>query len=104
MYELELQKLNTEHMHHQEVFDQLPPLVDFDVIFLDLGSTQDRLNYATSVRNRLRKNGVLLLDDWQMPHYRDRMRPLLESQGFSVLPLPITRDEHGRYLAQAMRQ
>ena len=104
LYELELEELDTSHMLHHDVFARLPGTQErFDLIFFDLADTDTRAQWAPRVVEWLRPAGLLVLDDWHMPHYRARVLPLLQERGFTVTPLPETTDEFGRYLATATR-
>jgi hypothetical protein len=105
--ELELEGLDTSHMLHHDIFARLPDEhhhARFDLIFLDLADSDTRVQWLPRVMDWLAPQGLLVLDDWQMPHYQTRAQPVLREAGFVVTPLPETRDAFGRYLALAERE
>lgn len=71
----------------------------FDVVFVDLDNTATRVRYAESFVRWTKPGGLLVLDDWHMPHYREPMTAALAALGVTVEPLPETTDEWGRFLA-----
>lgn len=104
--ELEWENVGTDHCHHLDVFDAMTELEGhFDVLFVDIGPTAVRVRLAERGRLGywLAPGGLILLDDWHMPHYREAMQPALEAQGFAVKPCRGSQDRHGRYLAEARR-
>lgn len=71
----------------------------FDLVFVDLDSTATRRRYAEQFVRWVKPGGLLVLDDWHMPHYRGPMTERLAALGMTVEPLPETTDEWGRYMA-----
>lgn len=74
-------------------------VTQFDIVFVDLDNTSTRLRHAADFVRWTRPGGLLVLDDWHMPHYREPMTARLMELGVAVEPLPETTDEWGRYLA-----
>jgi predicted O-methyltransferase YrrM len=85
-------------MMHETLFHEPPP---FDFIFLDLGPTALRVEEAPRVVRLLAPDGLLVLDDWHMPHYRRRMVPVMRKLGYELRPIPQSKDRFGRYVAEA---
>jgi predicted O-methyltransferase YrrM len=102
LYELEQEHLDTSHVLHQDVFARIVPR-QFDVLFLDLADTGTRLALAPTLPRWLKSQGLLILDDWHMEHYREPMTAALVDHGLTVTPIPASEDEYGRYLATATR-
>lgn len=75
----------------------------FDVVFVDLDNTATRVRHAADFVRWTKPGGLLVLDDWHMPHYREPMLLDLTSRGLVVNEAPETTDEWGRYLAWTRR-
>lgn len=71
----------------------------FDVVFVDLDSAATRVKYVGEIVQWAKPGGLIVLDDWHMPHYRAPMTLALASRGMHVFDVPETTDEWGRYLA-----
>lgn len=100
--ELENEGLPTEHCLHFDVFKGIkckPAL--FDWIFMDMADTTTRAKALPYVAGLLKRDGLLILDDWQFPHYRRRAEPILKKLGLEVVALPQTKDRFKRYVAEA---
>ncbi len=69
-------------------------------IFYDMGSTSLRVANMELVASWLTRDGLLVLDDWHMPHYRKKAAPRLLALGMKVEELDWT-DEFSRRMALA---
>lgn len=84
----------------------------YDLVLMDLGpipwrkgvgGALTRVEHAPFAASLVAPDGLLVLDDWHQPGYADAMTPVLLGLGFSVVPLPETLDEFGRFAAVATR-
>lgn len=71
----------------------------FDLVFVDLDNTGTRIRHADDFLRWTKPGGLLVLDDWHMAHYREPMTRRLAALGMTVVAVPETTDEWGRYLA-----
>lgn len=75
----------------------------FDLICVDLGNLDFRVDRAELFASWLSPNGIMVLDDFGMRDYAERMTQRLEHAGLKVSADPSTVDEYGTYLALAER-
>lgn len=75
------------------------PHESFDLVFVDLDNMETRITHAEQFVRYTRSGGLLVLDDWQMPHYHTPMTIALATCNVFVHAVPESIDPHGRYLA-----
>lgn len=104
--ELQARELSIENMFLHEVWEESVKTSrkKYDFIFLDLGDTRARKRRGAVLAGKLKKKGLMVLDDWHMPHYNGEMRDILESAGMTVVDHKETIDRYGRYVAEAYFQ
>lgn len=101
--ELLERNFDTSRMAHFDTALTDCAVTSFDLTFVDLDNTATRLKHAADFVRWTRSGGLLVLDDWHMPHYREPMTAKLADLGISVEPLPETTDEWGRYMAMGRK-
>lgn len=73
----------------------------YGIVSVDIFNTPYRLTLAPKLAGWLGLGGIMLLDDWHMPHYAVPMTDALLKLGLRVEPQPGTTDEFGRFCALA---
>lgn len=90
--------------HNANGFYRVAPRLNlFDFMFIDLGKTPLRIAEFPRYEPLLRVGGLMLLDDWHMPHYREPMTEVLHGAGYDISPIPNSTDRFGRFMALAQR-
>lgn len=93
-----------DHFYFLHQVIEADPSELFDVVFVDMDSTATRVSMAKDIVHWTRPGGLIILDDWQMNHYRGPMTFALAGLGIvPITPEPSTKDRHGRYLAWARK-
>ena len=100
--ELVRDKLDIANCMEQTTFDNLR-VEPFDVVCVDLGNMDYRVERAPDIARWTANGGIILLDDFGMRDYAERMTSALNAQGFAVAPVWETLDEYDTYMAQAVR-
>jgi len=102
--ELSLLGLRTDHVLPLTELITTVPVPTFDLVFVDLDSPPTRVAHVSWLMQWLRPGGLLVLDDWHMPYYREPMTEALSAHGFVITEHPETKDQWGRFLASAVHQ
>lgn len=78
-------------------------LEPFDLITVDIGDTAYRYGSAEKIAGWVAPGGVIVLDDWHLHTYPDRMGEALARLGFDVTVHHGTLDQFGGKVATAER-
>lgn len=98
--ELARDGLNEEHCFVHAGFEARERGL-FDLISVDIGSCQFRVENAAQFASWLATGGLMVLDDWHMKPYPEFMGAALAALGLAVTPHPETEDDG--FLATAER-
>jgi len=100
--ELQRDGLNDEHCYTHAEFDALQ-WEPFDLISVDEGNLEHRVTIVDALARWCAPRGLLVLDDWKMRDYAQRMTVALTDLGFTVTERYDTMDEFDQFLALAER-
>lgn len=107
LYEIEHLGFDSRHCLHHALFHQLPLERTggrFDLIFHDLNGLPERVRQLPNLDRWLAPFGLIVLDDWHAANYRADMTHALAHAGYVIDErVEDTRDEFGRFVAQAWR-
>lgn len=94
--------LDHRNCYLQADFEALE-LEPFDLIVVDIGDTAYRYGSAQKIAGWLADKGAIVLDDWHLHSYPERMGKALGDLGFLVTVRPDSLDEFGGKVAVAER-
>jgi hypothetical protein len=103
--ELQRDGLPMEHCYTQEDFATWMRSYTnrFDLISVDCSNLDVRVAMAPDLANWCAPDGVLVLDDWHMRDYGQRMTEALRPFGFETHVVYESRDQYDGYVAIAER-
>jgi predicted O-methyltransferase YrrM len=97
--ELHALGLPTRDMYELSDFIENHANEKFDLVFVDMGDTALRRQYFEAFLHWTAPGGLLVFDDWHMHHLREPLTIKLQQRGLSVVEIPETLDQYGRFLA-----
>lgn len=94
--------------NHMYVWDKKPEslvnrmrALQFDIVLLDHEEAKERAEAVPVIIPYLARDGVIVVDDWHMPHVADSCAAAFDLVGCGHHPEIETLDEFGRFVATA---
>lgn len=102
--EVDREGLNADYMFEQSWFEDMAPHVElFDLICVDIGSTDYRVALAPKIMQWCAPNGIIVCDDFRLRDFGARINVVFHQFGFDLIERPETVDEFGQTLGTAER-